>query len=194
MVYKKTMMMYLLKKMQPKAIRKNARNYGKRKFEISCSQGEKAKKEGCTMAHLLSNREMENMKQKGIVVIHVTKPYYPKLKTGKIMKKIYWTVVGSVLPEVFQAPIQQNLAIVTTYDQVQHNARFHFVGSCERSNRKPETWVMLCLVVQSSTIPEDRTEYDVADCKYKCKKCKNNIIAKTTGHFQSRGSIFGYGS
>ncbi len=133
-MYKKTMMMYLLKKMQPKAIRKNARNYGKWKFEVSCSQGEKAKKEGCTIAHLLSNQEMENMKQKGTVVVYVTKPYYPKLKTGKIRKEIYWTVVGSVLPEVFEGPIQQSLVIVTMYDQVQHDARFHFVGSCERSN------------------------------------------------------------
>jgi len=194
MVYKKTMMMYLLEKMQPKYIRKNNSNYEKQKFEIFSLQGDKAKKEGCSIAHLLSNGELESMKQNGTVVVHVTKLYYPKLKTGKIAKEIYWTVVGSVLPEVSEGPIQQSIVIVTMYDQVQHHARFCFVGSCERSNQKPETWVMLCLVVQSSTIPEDQTEYDVADCKYKCKKCKNNIIAKTTGHHQSQGGIFGYGS
>jgi len=97
-------------------------------------QGEKAKKQGCTIAHLLTNQEMEDLKQKGTVIVHVTKPYYPKLKTGKIAKEIYWSVVGSVLPEVFEGPFQQSLVIVTTYDQVQHDTRFCFVGSCERSN------------------------------------------------------------
>ncbi len=77
---------------------------------------------------------MEDLKQKGTVIVHVTKPYYPKLKTGKIAKEIYWSVVGSVLPEVFEGPFQQSLVIVTTYDQVQHDTRFCFVGSCERSN------------------------------------------------------------
>jgi len=120
--------------MQPKAIRRNVRNYGKQEVEISCSQGDKAKTQGCTIAHLLSNQEMEDLKQNGTVIIHVMKLYYPKLKTGKIAKEIYWSVVGSVLPEVFEGPFQQSLVIVTTYDQVQHDARFHFVGSYERSN------------------------------------------------------------
>jgi len=77
---------------------------------------------------------------------------------------------------------------------VQHDTRLCFVGSCERSNQKPETWVMLCLVVQSSTIREDQPEYNVANCKYKCKKCKNNIVSKNTGHYKSQGGIFGFGS
>jgi len=177
--------------MRPKVIRRNARNYEKWEFEISSLQG---KKEGCSIAHLLSNGELESMKQNGTVVVHVTKPYYPKLKTGKIAKEMYWTVVGSLPPEVSKEPIQQSLVIVTTYNQVKHDARYQFLGTCERTNQKLETWVMLCLVVQSSIISKDQTEYDVAECKYKCKKCKNNIVAKTTGHHQSQGGIFGFGS
>jgi len=61
-------------------------------------QGEKAKKEGCSIAHLLSDGELDSMKQNGTIVVHVTKPYYPKLKTGKIAKEMYWTVVGSLPP------------------------------------------------------------------------------------------------
>ena len=53
---------------------------------------------------------------------------------------------------------------------------------------------MLCLVVQSCIIPENELDYDVAECKWQCQKCKNNIIGKSTGHHQSRGSVFGYGS
>jgi len=53
---------------------------------------------------------------------------------------------------------------------------------------------MLCLVVQLSIIPESEMEYNVADCKLNCKKSKNNIVAKMTGHHQSHGSIFGFGS
>jgi len=53
---------------------------------------------------------------------------------------------------------------------------------------------MLCLVVQSCIIPETELDYDVAECKWQCKKSKNNIVAKTTGHHQSCGSIFGFGS
>jgi len=173
------------KKLQPKVIRRNVRNYEKREFEISALQGDKAKKQGCTIAHLLSNQELDNLKKKGTVVLHVTKPYYPKLKSGKIAKEIYWFMVGCVPRQVFEGPFQESVVIVTTYDQVQHDTRFCFVGSCERSNRKPETWVMLCLVVQSSTIREDQPEYNVANCKYKCKKCKNNIVSKNTGHYKS---------
>jgi len=134
------------------------------------------------------------MKESGTVVAHVTKPYYPKLKNGKIAKEMYWTVVGSLPPKVTKAPIKQSLVIITTYDQVQHDVRFEFLGTCKRTDQKPETWVMLCLVVQSSIIPEDQMEYNVVECKSKCKKCKNNIVAKTTGHHQSHGSMFGYGS
>ena len=182
------------KKLQPKVIRKNNRKYKKWEFGISSLQGDKAKKQGCTIAHLLSNQELENLRQKGTVILHVTKPYYPILKSGKFAKEIYWSIIGSISPQVFKEPFQQSVVIVTTYDQVQHDRRFCFVGSCERSNRKPETWVMLCLVVQSKTIREDQLEYNVVDSKYKCKKCKNNIVAKNTGHYKSRGGIFGFGS
>jgi len=53
---------------------------------------------------------------------------------------------------------------------------------------------MLCLVVQLGIIPISETELDVVECKSKCKKSKNNIVAKITGHHQSCGSIFGFGS
>ena len=182
------------KKMQPKFIRRNNQNYNKREFKISSTQGDKAKRQGCSIAHMLSDQEMDNFKKNGTVILHVSKPFYPKLKNGKIAKEIYWSMVGSVPQQVFQGPFKKSLVIVTTYDQVQHDTRFRFVGSCARSDRKPETWVMLCLVVQSSTIREEQQEYDVADCKCKCKKCKNNIVAKNTGHFKSRGCIFGFGS
>ncbi len=41
---------------------------------------------------------------------------------------------GSISPQVFKEAFQQSVVIVTTYDQVQHDRRFRFVGSCERSN------------------------------------------------------------
>jgi len=89
--------------MWPMDVRRNGRNYGKREFEISSLQGDKAKKIGCTIAHLLSNDELEGMKENGTVVVHVTKPYYPKYGNGKIAKEICWTVVGE-LPETNQKP------------------------------------------------------------------------------------------
>jgi len=142
----------------------------------------------------LSDGELESMKESGTVVVHVMKLYYPKVKNGKIAKGMYWTVVGSLPPNITKAPIKQSIVIITTYNQVQHDVRFEFLGTCKRTDQKPETWVMLCLVVQSSIIPEDQMEYNVAECKLECQKCKNNIVAKTTGHHQSCGSIFGYGS
>jgi len=45
--------------MQPKDIRRNARNHEARDFDISLYQGNKAKKKCCTIAHLLSNNELE---------------------------------------------------------------------------------------------------------------------------------------
>jgi len=41
------------KKMQPKDVRRNGQNYEKCKFGISSLQGDKAKKEGCTIVHFV---------------------------------------------------------------------------------------------------------------------------------------------
>jgi len=112
--------------MQPKDVRRNTRNYKKCKFEISSFQGDKAKTKGGTIAHLLSNGELESMKKNGALVIHVTKLYGLKLGNGKLAKEIYWTVVGKeVLPtKLTRSLIKQSMVIVTTYDQVQHDERF----------------------------------------------------------------------
>jgi len=92
---------------------------------------------------------MENWKQwrrNGALVIHVTIPFYPKLGNGKLAKEIYWTVV---LPtKLTKSPIKQSMVIVTTYDQVQHDERFWYLGYCERRDQKLYTCVMLCLVVK----------------------------------------------
>jgi len=77
--------------MQPKDIRRNARNHETRDFDINFYQVDKAKKECCTIAHLLRNDELENIKENGAVVIHVTKPHYPKLTNGKKANAMYWT-------------------------------------------------------------------------------------------------------
>jgi len=56
---------------------------------------------------------------------------------------------------------------------------------------------MLCLVVQldkCEIIPKSETNYNVMESKAKCKKSKNNIVAKTTGHHHSCGCIYGFGS
>jgi len=83
---------------------------------------------------MLSDQEMDNFKKNGTVILHVSKPFYPKLKNGKIVKEINWSMVGSVPQQVFQGPFKKSLVIVTTYDQVQHDTRFRFVGSCARSD------------------------------------------------------------
>jgi len=75
--------------MRQKDVRRNGWNYEKCEFEISSLQGDKAKKVGCTIAHLLSNDELEGMKENGTVVIHVMNPYYPKFGNSKIAKEIY---------------------------------------------------------------------------------------------------------
>jgi len=112
------------KKMWSTDVRRNGRNYWKCEFEIHSLQGDMAKKIGCTIAHLLSNDELEVMKEKGTVVVHVTKPYYPKYRNGKKGKEIYWTVVGELSSELTGSLIEQSMVIVTTYNQVQHDERF----------------------------------------------------------------------
>jgi len=96
------------KKMWPKNVRRNGQNYEKHKFGISSLQGDKVKKEGCTIAHLLSNDELKSMKENGTVVVHVMKPYYPRLGNGKIAKEINWTVVGVLPPKLTKTPIEQS--------------------------------------------------------------------------------------
>jgi len=112
------------KKMWPKDVRRNAQNYEKCEFEISSLQGDKVKKEGCTIAHLLSNDELKSMNENGTVIVHVMKLYYPNHGNGKIAKEIYWTVVGVLPLKLTKTPIKQSMVIIITYNQVQHDVRF----------------------------------------------------------------------
>jgi len=100
-----------------KNICQNCRHQDARAQEIAMFQGDKAKHQNSTIVHLLTHQELDLMKDKGSIIIHVTLPI--KLAKTKGGKPIFWKIVNvSSQNNVFAGPCKHNLLIVTTYNQL----------------------------------------------------------------------------
>jgi len=180
--------------MQPKLLRQNRRHQDARAQEISMFQGEVAKHENSTIVHLLSQQELDAMKDKGAIVVHVTSPV--KTHEGKV-KLVFWEIqYVSTSEDIFGVPCKKNLLILTTYDQISSSKRIRFIGTASHKPN-PKTWALLCLVHHQTETKSsfDENFFDVIETKKNCGLAKYNIVTgKSTGHHRSRGFIFGFGS
>ncbi len=181
-------------RIQPKNIRQNHHHQDARLQEITIFQGDTAKHQNSTIVHLLTQKELDMMKEKGAVVVHVTLPV--KSYEGKV-KQVFWKILHvSSQDDVFAGPCRKNLLIVTTYDQISSSNCICFIGMALHKPM-PEIWALLCLVHhQSESRPAfDQNFFNVNITKKQCGQAKYNIVSgKTTGHHRSRGFIFGFGS
>jgi len=106
-------------------------------------QRDKAKFENCTIASLLTNRELDAMKNQGAVVIHLGMPHKSTMNKERA---IFWTIINvSSEGDIFTSPFKGNLLIVTTYDQVMTSKHICFIGTVSQKPT-PKTWVLSCLV------------------------------------------------
>jgi len=177
-----------------KNIHQNCQHQDARAQEIAMFQDDKAKHQNCKMVHLLTHQELDSMKDKGSIVVHVTQPIKSSKTKGK---PIFWKIVNvSSQNNVFAAPCKKNLLIVTTYDQLSSSNCIQFVGTA--SNKpKPKTWALLCLVYQQSSSKSafNHDSFIVNIAKNQCHHAKYNIVSgKATGYHRSRGFIHGFGS
>ena len=131
-----------------KNICQNRRHQDARAQEIAMFQGDKVKHQNCTIVHLLTPQELDMMKDKGSIVVHVTQPIKSSNTKGN---PVFWTIVNvSSQNNVFAALCKKNLLIVTTYDQLSSSNRIRFIGTASHKP-KPNTWALLCLVYQESS-------------------------------------------
>jgi len=151
-------------KTQGKNIRQNCHHQDARTQSMAMFWGDKAKYQNCTIVHLLTDNELNTMKDKGTIVIHITLP----IKSNKPTEKAtFWSIVdvsGNI--NVFSSPCKDNLLIITTYDQLQSSQQVYFIGTA--SNKPtPKTWAILCLVCQQSDAKSsfDDNSYVVHDAK-----------------------------
>jgi len=180
--------------MQPKHICQNCHHQDARSQEITMFQGDIAKHQNSTIVHLLMQKELDAMKDKGAIIVHVTLPI--KSYEGKV-KLVFWKIHHvSSQDNVFAGPCKKNLLIVTTYDQLSSSNCIRFIGMASHKPT-PETWALLCLVHHQSKAKSafDQNFFNVNITKKKCEQAKYNIVTgKSTGHHRSRGFIFGFGS
>jgi len=173
-----------------KNIHQNHWHQDARAQEITMFQGNKAKHQNSTIVHLLTHQELELMKDKGSIVVHVTLPIKSSKTKGK---PIFWKIVNvSSQNNVFAGPCKQNLLIVTTYDQLSSSNHIRFIGMV---SYKPKA--LLCLVCQQSSSKSafNHDFFIVNVAKNQCHCAKYNIVSgKATGHHRSHGFIHGFGS
>ncbi len=150
-------------------------------------QGDKAKHKNCTIVHLLTNNELDAMKDKGAIVVHISL----LIKSTKTKKKaIFWSIVNiSSKIDIFAGPCKDNLLIVTMYDQLISNKRICFIGTASH-RPTPKTWALLSLVHQQ---PDSKSSFNdesyiVHVAKSECKRVKHNIVSGiATSHHRSCG-------
>jgi len=177
-----------------KNICQNCRHQDARAQEIAMFQCDKAKHQNSTIVHLLTQQELDLMKDKGAIVVHVTMSI--KLAEAK-GKPIFWTIVNvSSQNNVFEGLCKKNLLIVTTYDQLSSSNHIQFIGMASYKP-KPKTWALLCLVHQQPNckLAFDHDSFNVNIAKNQCYFAKHNIVSgKVTSHYRSCGFIHGFGS
>jgi len=181
-------------KTQGKNIRQNCHHQDARAQSMAMFQGNKAKHQNCTIVHLLTNDELNTMKDKGTIVIHITLPIKSNNTTEKSTFWLIVDVLGNI--DVFSSPCKNDMLIVTSYDQLQSSKQICFIGR-EFNKPTPKTWALLCLVHQQTDFKSsfDTNSYVVHDSKSDCKRAKHNIVTgRATGHHRSCGNIHGFGS
>ncbi len=104
-----------------KNIRQNRRHQDARAQSMAMFQGDKAKYPNCTIVHLLTQKELDTIKDKGLIVIHITLP----VKSAETKEKaMFWLIVSiSSQIDIFAGPCKNNLLIVMTYDQLSSSKR-----------------------------------------------------------------------
>jgi len=85
----------------------------------------RAPSDGCTVAHMISQCELDEIVVHGAMVIHLNEPMW-----DQVTDNISWRVATpGVLNTDGKTLLTSNAVFVTTYDQLQHDPKIIFLGS-----------------------------------------------------------------
>jgi len=180
--------------MQSKDLRRNNANQRARHVNVTFNQNEHAKHNQCTIAHVITEQQLNDMKEKGTHIIHVKQPQWNHHDKKNNDRGLFWTIVKG--QRTLQQHSNNSLVVVTTYDQIAHEPKIRFIGTFDKKP-EPNAWILLCAVHQpkENDIPFDPLFYDIPTTTQQCKTVKKNIINnKSNSHHQSQGLYFGFGS
>jgi len=153
----------------------------------------KAPSDGCTVVHVLSQRELDEMVEHGAQVIHLHKP-----KRDQASNNISWEV-GT--PGVWNIDgdnlVTKSAVFVTTYDQLHDDHKIIFSGSYYSEQPADNDWILLALVMQrvDTSVGEDEVCIDVNQMYLRCHSSKPNIVeGNSSNHHGSCSGIYGFGA
>jgi len=155
---------------------------------------DKAPPEGCTVAHVLTQHEVDEIVRHGASVIQLTNPRRDQ-DTGDIS----WEVASTgILDDHGETLLTKSAIFLTTYDQLQHDPKILFLGSYYSAQPAAKDWVLLSLVMQrqehSAGVVDDDC-IDVAQTFSDCSASKPNIVdGNSSNHHGSQGWISGFGA
>ena len=181
-------------KMQSKDLRRNVANHLARQLTVTLHQQEKAKHNQSTIAHVITQQQLEHMKSNGANIIHVTKPHWNHQDKNHPDRNLFWNIEKG--QRLLRQQNNKSVIVVTTYDQLALERKIRFVGTYDKTP-EPNDWILLCAVHQNkqNDVPFDPLFYHVPTTTMQCNSVKNNIInEQSNSHHDSRGIYFGFGS
>jgi len=153
----------------------------------------RAPSDGCTVAHMISQCELDEIVAHGAMVIHLNEPMW-----DQVTDNISWRVVTQgVLNTDGKTLLTCNAVFVTTYNQLQHDPKIIFLGSYYLEWPAADDWVLLALVMQrvEPSVGVDDGCIDVGQVYSQCYESKPNIVdGNNSNHHGSHGGIYGFGA
>jgi len=183
------------KPQQPKQKRKRNKQHTKRDVRKHVLKSEDKPIKYKTMAHLLSQDEVNEFKKNGFAVVMVQSPVRKKIGNNEF---VYWNNNKKIMPkgQSVKKPITCNVIIIAPYDHICDDQKIRFVGDSSLVKSEEKTWVLLCMVLQTGINPiAEQSKMDVSDYHHRCSKAKYNIASgANTSHHNTTGFIVGFGS
>jgi len=153
----------------------------------------KAPSDGCSIAHVISHSELDEIVAHGAMKIHLTNP-----KRDQVTDNISWAIATpGISNHDGETLLTKSAVFVTTYDQLQHDSKIFFLGSYYSDQPAANDWVLLALVMQMEDpcVGNEEGCIDVGPLYSQCHASKPNIVdGNSSKHHGSRGGIFGFGA
>jgi len=145
-----------------------------------------------SIVHVLTEKDINHMKQNGICFIYVCKPIREKQKN---INKIKWILDESSVESLRDICLSTtSIAICTHYHDIQDDAMLTYVGTMTSEYPKQNDCVLLALILQNQLESLDNL-MDVQQLYKCCKETKPNINkANCSNHHKGVGYVSGFGS
>jgi len=154
----------------------------------------KAPSDGCTVVHILSQHELDQMVEHSAQVIHLNNPV-----CDQAYNNISWEVSTPGVCNIDgNNHLMKSAVFVTTYDQLHDNPKIILIGSYYSEHHVDKDWILLALIMQrvDTRVGEDAEVcVDVNQLYSKCQSSKPNIVeGNSSNHHGSHSGIYSFGA